>query len=798
MESMMAAVNAGADAVYMGGSRFGARAYADNPEEDRFLEAIDYAHLHGCRLYMTVNTLVKESELGQLCDFLLPYYERGLDAVIVQDMGVFSLIRRAFPDLPVHASTQMTVTNWRSAAYLKECGATRVVTARELSLEEIAGIRDHVDIEIESFVHGALCYCYSGQCLLSSLIGDRSGNRGRCAQPCRLPYRIKADGPEKRQNQRTGRREEQSLYLMSMKDLCVLDILPDIIEAGVCSLKIEGRMKSPRYTAGVVSVYRKYTDLYLESGRDGYRVDEADRRMLLELFDRGGQTDGYYRQHNGRDMVVRKEKPAFRVTDPELSRRLDREYVDAKRQEAIRGQVTVAEGEPVRLELFATVPGMDPQRKTGAGKKKDAACDREQIDVCVLGDSAQSAQNQPLTADRLQKQMRRTGNSPFYFEELKTDIRGRCFVPVQTLNDLRRKGMEELEEAILRRYRRRATDQAGLRPASCACDGKLPNQSQAAFSACDEGRKPGMRLHVSLEDESALSAVLESSEVDEICLDANGFGPETWADAVARCREAGKRCALVLPNIFRREAEHVLTAHGEALRSVGFDEFLLRSMEEIFFLRELGIGGDQMVLDANLYAMNHLAADWFAALGISRLTLPLEENERELKELLSACRMEREGSAGMEGVNGRTCHRQLLPYAMANETACASPDWEMIVYGHLTTMVSAQCVVQTTRGCTGRPELLFMKDRTGKEIPVKNHCRFCYNTIYNPTPLSLLGMGGTVGRLAPSVLRLSFTLETPEEIREIIRAYAAHFRYGEEVSAPYGDFTRGHIRRGVE
>ena len=184
MESMMAAVHAGADAIYMGGSRFGARAYADNPEEDQFLKAIDYAHLHGCRLYMTVNTLVKEEELDQLYDFLKPYYERGLDAVIVQDLGVWKFIREHFPDLPIHASTQMTVTGWRSAKILKELGATRVVTARELSLQEIAQIRDHVDVEIESFVHGALCYCYSGQCLLSSLIGGRSGNRGRCAQPC--------------------------------------------------------------------------------------------------------------------------------------------------------------------------------------------------------------------------------------------------------------------------------------------------------------------------------------------------------------------------------------------------------------------------------------------------------------------------------------------------------------------------------------------------------------------------------------------------------------------------------------
>ncbi len=258
LESMKAAVAAGADAVYIGGSRFGARAYADNPEEDRLLEAIDYAHLHGCRLYMTVNTLMKETELADLYAFLEPYYMRGVDAVIVQDMGAFALIRERFPDLPVHASTQMTITGVYGARILKELGAERVVTARELSLEEIAGIHREVDVEIESFVHGALCYCYSGQCLFSSLIGGRSGNRGRCAQTCRLPYDVKRDG--KTLNGKDSR------YVLSLKDLCTLDLIPDMIEAGIYSMKIEGRMKSPRYTAGVVEIYRRYTDLYLERG----------------------------------------------------------------------------------------------------------------------------------------------------------------------------------------------------------------------------------------------------------------------------------------------------------------------------------------------------------------------------------------------------------------------------------------------------------------------------------------------------------------------------------------------------
>lgn len=725
IESMMAAVNAGADAIYMGGSRFGARAYADNPEEDRFLEAIDYVHLHGCKLYMTVNTLVKESELDELYDYLKPYYERGLDAVIVQDMGVFSYIRKYFPDLPVHASTQMTVTGFRSAKMLKEMGASRVVTARELSLDEIRSIRDHVDIEIESFVHGALCYCYSGQCLLSSLIGGRSGNRGRCAQPCRLPYDVPGRQNRKNQSMKKGQKKpEDERYVLSLKDLCTLDILPDIIEAGVYSLKIEGRMKSPRYTAGVVSIYRKYVDRYLQYGRKGYQVDPADKRMLLDLFDRGGFTEGYYRQHNGRDMVALKEKPAFREGNQALFDRLDREYVNGKKQEAIIGHVTVHEGEPVMLQLF-----------------------KDEYEVMVTGDVVQSAQNQPLSEEKLLKQMNKTGNTPFYFESLTADLAGNCFMPVQALNELRRSGMEQMENAILAPFRRAA--------------GEKPRRERLDSRQSDLAVSNQMKIHVSLEEPSSLHVAVSHPDVDAVYLDSVGFDALEWAGAVELCHKAGKRCALILPQIFRAEAERYFRKNQELLRNAGFDEMILRSVEEISFLKELGLESVPMVFDANLYSMNRMAEDWMREAGAVRQTLPLELNSRELAELDAANR-------------------------------------ELVAYGYLPAMVSAQCIVRTTEGCKKQPKLLKMKDRTGKVLPVKNHCRFCYNTIYNPSPLSLLGQEQVVKRLDPAVLRLQFAMESPQQTKAVIDAYADHFRYGKETPAPFDDFTRGHMKRGVE
>lgn len=759
MESMKAAIQAGADAVYMGGSRFGARAYADNPEEDGFLQAIDYAHIHKKKLYMTVNTLVKEEEMGQLYDFLLPYYCRGLDGAIVQDLGVLSLMREYFPKLPVHASTQMTVTGYRFARFLKEKGATRVVTARELSLGEIARIGKQVDIEIESFVHGALCYCYSGQCLLSSLIGGRSGNRGRCAQPCRLPYEAEGRGksdPQKKERKRA----QKGSYLMNLKDLCTLDILPDILEAGVYSLKIEGRMKSPRYTAGVVCVYRKYVDQYLERGRDGYQVDPADKRLLLELFDRGGFTDGYYKRHNGRDMIALGEKPAFREVDQELFDYLDREYVNRKRQEPVRGRLVVREGEPVLLKL-----GGDDG-------------------ICVTGSVVQTAKNQPMTKDQLLKQMHKTGESPFYFSEMEVELFGNCFLPVQELNSLRRKGLEAWEQRILEPYRRTEPvykSEPTYRPeAVYEMKGdfgpEAPHQSEAYHGTERiRGTEPAragertqgdtrLRIHVSLEEPEGLKAALACPDVDEIYLDACGFAAESWEAAARSCRKAQKACGLILPHIFREKAEQYFTEHIRELRAAAFDELIVGSLEEPGFLREQGIRLP-LVFDANLYGMNRLACSVMREMGAARLTFPLELNEGELERLT-------------EGAE--------------------EPVWELVAYGHLPAMVSAQCIRRTTKGCSKQSGTIFIKDRTGKKLPVKNHCRFCYNTIYNPDPLSLLGMGQWVKRLAPKVLRLSFTIEAPEQIQAVLEAYGDCFCRGKEHPAPFGHFTRGHFRRGVE
>ena len=723
--SLKAAVAAGADAVYMGGARFGARAYAQNADQDEMIAAIEYAHLHGCRLYMTVNTLFKENELGELYEYLLPYYKAGLDGVIVQDLGALSFIREHFPGIELHASTQMTITSVYGAKELKRLGCCRVVPAREVSLEEIRRIYDETGMDIETFVHGALCYCYSGQCLMSSLIGGRSGNRGRCAQPCRLPYRVYE------QEKGTAVNKEDQKCVLSMKDLCTLDILPQILEAGVFSLKIEGRMKSPRYTAGVVRIYRKYLDRYLEYGSEGYYVEPEDKKELLDLFDRGGFTSGYYTRHNGRDMIALKEKPEFRETNKELFDFLDREYVETEKKEPVEGYAYLAEGLPSVLTLTCG-----------------------DISVTVSGQEPQAAKNQPMTREKVIRQLGKTGATAFEFTELEAEVCGALFLPVQALNELRREGFEALTEAIQNQWRRKApeagevqngADSGEKSSRAAGCAGPVPDESA--------GKRP-MYLTVSAETGDQLSAALAVPEVRRICLDASSFQPGRWAEFVQLIHQAGKECYLTLPHIFRTHAIGFFRTYRSCLEQAGFDGLLIRAFEEIQWMREEQISLSAS-FDASVYAWNHGAVHTLKEEQAAFITAPWELNSRELEPVFEACR--REG----------------LPA-------------ELIVYGRAPMMVSAQCITKTVKGCSKCPSLLWMKDRTGARLPVQNHCAFCYNTILNPLPVSLHGCADSVKRLAP------------EETKAVLNAFAAEFIRGENAEPPFTEFTRGHFRRGVE
>lgn len=419
-EGFYGAIHAGADAVYLAGTEYGARAYADNFSEEELLACIRYAHIWNRKVYLTVNTLVKEEESARLSAFLAPLVNAGLDGVIVQDPGAFQIIRSEFPSLPIHASTQMTVTGAYGAKMLGKLGAVRVVPARELSLKEIVQLKQESGLEVECFIHGAMCYCYSGQCLFSSILGGRSGNRGRCAQPCRLPYKTEA----------TGNRE---VYPLSLKDMCTLEILPELIEAGIDSFKIEGRMKKPEYAAGVTALYRKYIDLYY-AGKN-CRPSKEDLGVLSRLYIRSEIHDGYYHKRNGAEMITL-SSPAYSGSDDQLLSSIRSRYLESRPQIAVQMHVILKTDQPAEVWI---------RTKHSEGSW-----------VKVQGAPAEPASKAPLTKESVLKQISKLGDTSFVMEntvgsdsDITMEIGDSVFYSVKSLNELRRQAVNLLEEVLI-------------------------------------------------------------------------------------------------------------------------------------------------------------------------------------------------------------------------------------------------------------------------------------------------------------------------------------------------------------
>lgn len=726
-EGLQAVVKAGADAVYIGGSMFGARAYANNPQQDEMLEAIDYAHIHGKQIYLTVNTLLKNTELyGQLYDFLAPYYQQGIDAVIVQDLGVFSFLKKEFPNLPIHASTQMAVTGVNGAELLKKAGVSRIVTARELSLKEIHEIYQKTGMEIESFVHGALCYCYSGMCLFSSMLGGRSGNRGRCAQPCRLPYTAYKDKQQ-------ISREDQS-YLLSPKDMCTIDILPEILQAGVYSLKIEGRMKRPEYAAGVTSIYRKYLDLY-EKNPKNYKVASEDRQMLLDLYQRDGFNQGYYHSHNGREMMAvvnqkeqnKKQKIAGKRNEA-LFEQLKKEYLDIKKQEKINGNFILFANSPAILDL-----------------------DFQDVHVQVMGETVEEAVKQPLSADRVDKQMRKTGQTPFVFDtlEIMTDEAG--FLPMQSINELRRKGLEELQKEVLKKYRR-----------------NLPEKTQSNGEKASAIIEKKPVFYASVETSEQLEAVLEEKEIQGVYCHISMFNKkQLWKEAfetMCQVHKQGKEFYLALPYMLR-DGQFIDMTQDFLKMAEQCEGFLVRNLEELGYLSKLGLQ-EKIITDYSVYTFNNHAKNMLDEWGVMRTTVPLELNGKEIHAR----------------DNGKS---------------------EMIIYGHYPMMISAQCIKKTCGKCDKNSSFVKVKDRYGKYFPTKTFCDFCYNVIYNSVPTGLLEEAQQILEEGFESLRLNFTCETKEEVKNLLDVFVGAYglknkNVKKKNPKEMPEFTKGHFKRGVE
>lgn len=576
LEILKGVIESGADAVYVGGSMFGARAYANNFTEEELLEAIDFAHLRGVKVYLTVNTLIKNSEFSKLYDYLLVYYKRGLDAVIVQDIGVVKAIHEYFPSMEIHTSTQMTVTGADGVRFLSQFGVTRVVMAREVSLAEMKRIHEETGMELEAFVHGALCYSYSGQCLFSSILGGRSGNRGRCAQPCRLPYTVE------------GKKDE---FILSLKDMCGIKALDKLHDAGVYSLKIEGRMKQLEYACGVVKYYRSYIDSMKP-------VSDADYDRIKALGNRCGFTDRYYFDHNGSDMVTY-VKPNFVSNAAEPS--------PEKRKLSIEGELVLRESEPGSL----TVKRGDVTYKASI-------------------EPVSAALKAPLDKKAAIDRINKTGDTDFEFSHIKAQIGENVFVPNGALNKLRRDAISGLCDKLLKKYYRNDARYADI---SSMCE--LPEHVVKSDAVHEDGA-------VNAKDYTAICSCMTRTQLDTLIsydcfdvfyLDFDMYDRNTliqqFADDVKCLTKRNKKVYLMLPTIFRADSSDYFVTIAKELDNVSFEGFVVKNYEELYLTENL-FTGEKVILDHNMYTFNDVSKSAFFEHGVSGDTVPLELNSREI------------------------------------------------------------------------------------------------------------------------------------------------------------------------
>lgn len=712
-ECFESAIKAGADAVYLAGDKFGARAYAGNFSCEDLLRALDYAHIFGRKIFMTVNTVLKEDEISLLTDYIRPYYEAGLDAVIVQDIGVMHILKECFPDMEMHVSTQTSITDSAGVNLLKEYGADRIVLGRELSLSEIRDIKDKTGMPLECFIHGAMCYCYSGKCLFSSLLGGRSGNRGRCAQPCRLPYNGK--------------------YPLSMKDMYTLRIIPSLIEAGIDSFKIEGRMKSPDYVATVTGIYRKYIDMFYDSGNK-YAVDKKDEKLILDLYTRSGNCEGYYSQYNGRDMVT--------IDFPG--------YNGAK-----------SYNEYASVYLQAEMPHIAVKGKARLciGDKAQLSLDTGEISVTVQSDVIEPAQKAPTSPEVVMRQLNKTGGDCFIFDSIDIESDDNIFIPVSKLNGLRRDAFDALKFAILSKYKRTYelddNKDAGRR------SGVVGTSSKKAAERVTQADNVAIIAAEGFCRETVL-AIAASKCADRIIVPVsllygkgnNAITDDVFADELVKLTGDYTDIYIKLPMVIRNITEKKMDLI-KAILSMDFVKGVYAdNYEALGLLKQIGFDKD-IVADIHLYCLGTAAVASLGELGVDLTTVPIELNKNELRT---------------RSVYGE----------------------EMIVYGRIPLMVSAQCVRKTLDKCTSTPGFFYINDRKNISFPVFCNCNECLNIIFNSVPNFVKRENEIFDIVKPSVKRLIFTNEDGKMIRSMLEYYRSNG------NAPQFEYTLGHITRGIE
>ncbi len=729
-DSFIGAINAGADAVYVGGEKFSARAYADNFDTETLCKSIKYAHLFGRRVYLTLNTLIKESEFSEIYHYVKPFYLAGLDGVIIQDLGVLKFLKEHFPHMELHASTQMAVTGPEFVSICKEWGISRVVPARELSLSELKAIKD-AGIEVECFIHGAMCYCYSGMCLMSSILGARSGNRGKCAQPCRLPYQIEQKGSF-----------SQETYTLSLKDMCTIEHIPALIEAGMDSFKIEGRMKRSEYAAGVTALYRKYIDKYYHNPDKVFKISADDKKALEHLYMRSELHDGYLYKHNGKEMVT-KEAPSYSGLEEGILLDIKQKYLGYTMKLPVSMYAYFEVGQPASLTLY-----------TDEGES-----------VTVNGPIVNEAQKSAATRESVIKQLSKLGNTHFSLLDIDVTISGNVFLANGALNSLRREGLELLEQKIIcEKFPQISKRFEALHMLEQHRD---VYQKETGFNAKSKG------VNVVSEECLKKCSVLVSSKEQLKTLSCHSIRHNLKfvyleESALEAFLDGGFKFSediipvYAMPYIFRKKHQKHIENLLQRMVEGGITHVLARNVEEIAVVQRFNKennAGISVITDASIYCWN-LEAQHALRNVAECITLPYELNSKELRPL-------------------------------RNQFT------EQIIYTYIPLMTTANCIFKTNFGCRIKEGLFhkkLLKDRYGKDFAAVTNCKYCYNTLYNSVPLSL---HKKYNKASSGTYRLQFTIEDERQMTAVLNYYN---NWIQDISDefPEREYTTAHENRQVE
>ncbi|MCT4599112.1 MAG: U32 family peptidase [Vallitalea sp.] len=785
-QSLIAAINSGCDAVYVGGKQFSARAYASNFDIDELIKAIDYCHLRGVKIYLTVNTLFKEKEIDELLKYINIMYQSGVDALIIQDFGTAMLIKETFKDLEIHASTQMSIHNLEGVKYLNKLGFSRVVLSRETDINEIKHIINNTDTEIECFVHGALCYSYSGQCLMSSILGGRSGNRGRCAGTCRLPYSLLDNNKIINNNNQR--------YLLSPKDICTIDIINELIQTGIHSFKIEGRMKSPEYVAGVTSIYRKYIDFYL-TNINKFKTNNIDKEQLLDLYNRGGFSKGYFTDKNNQIMSMNKPNnqgsyigKVINVNSKKKNIQiiLDKQVMKGDKLEIWTGKepqpsynisktsdnniITIREynknivaGNKVyRTRNQTLLNNIKEQSITNNKKQKISGYVKCQLNspitieleyngyhVAETGSIVEQAKNQSLSTDRIIKQIKKTGDYPFDIEIVESIIDENIFIPISEINKLRRSALDKLSETIINE-----------------CKREKITLSANPEKVYEKNINIDNKIKVLIRSKSQLETIIKYN-IDSVYLESELIDIKETKEIIQIAKLNNMKVYIALPRIFNKSVQDKYMPKLDKIRDLNFDGYLIRTYGEKSLINDTT---KEIIIDYNMNVFNNKSILSWKQEGAYAITLSPELNYREMNSLNT-------------------------------ENA------EIVIYGYLPLMVSKQCVVNNVtkneRLCYNKKKY-YLKDRYNKEFYVDRRCDNCYNIIYNSSVLMLFDQINKIRKEGISNLRLEFTNETNTQIERVM-TLIVDLLNNKQLSTEQiikklnlKEFNRGHFIRGIE